>query len=560
MFDDSVERPIIATGALVQADALVFVGQNSNNLYGTTLHIVPATFYEFTINSAGATLSQTATYVGPQSGWGTLDSDGTSIYVNNGYVINPNTLAVEPNSFPVNFYSTPDIRVDVPASRVYFAGGELYVSPGASMSVQAYALPSETLIGTVGLPEFTNPPEMYRFGTGGLAMGGGGGMLFLQTSLTNPSAPAAQFFVGSLTPEDVAGGSPDQTVTITGGGFATGDTVTANGMPLAITSIASGQIVATIPASVLSVAGNVQIAVADTNNHVGYLQVVVYANTPNVGLSTNVLNFAAQNVGTSSTSQNIMVTNGGPATLVVSGITASGDFTQTNNCGTVAVAGTCQVSVTFNPTASGNRSGTLTINDNDPTKAQSVTLSGIGSDVQVGTSGGSSMSATVKTGQNASYALTVMPVAGFSGTVTFSCGNLPQYAQCSFNPPSGAVTSGGINVTVTISTSQQSAAIAEQPFPQARLAACAAMLLFLPFGILGRRRGVFCKNVTITLVVVALICLPLAGCSGGGSGGGGTSSPPPTATSTPAGTYTVAFTVTEGTFSHSFPLTLVVTN
>ncbi len=47
----------------------------------------------------------------------------------------------------------------------------------------------------------------------------------------------------------------------------------------------------------------------------------------------------------------------------VSSISISGDFTQSNNCGSsIAANGSCIVSVTFSPTATGARTGSLTIN------------------------------------------------------------------------------------------------------------------------------------------------------------------------------------------------------
>jgi NedA-like, galactose-binding domain len=56
-------------------------------------------------------------------------------------------------------------------------------------------------------------------------------------------------------------------------------------------------------------------------------------------------------------------------------VTVSGDYTQTNNCTTIAAGGSCTVNVSFRPTASGTRTGTLTITSNGAT---TVALSGTG--------------------------------------------------------------------------------------------------------------------------------------------------------------------------------------
>jgi hypothetical protein len=55
------------------------------------------------------------------------------------------------------------------------------------------------------------------------------------------------------------------------------------------------------------------------------------------------------------------------------------DFVQTNTCGTsVAGGGTCTISVTFTPAATGTRTATLKIGDGDFTGPQQVPLTGTG--------------------------------------------------------------------------------------------------------------------------------------------------------------------------------------
>src|SRR6202022_203014 len=60
-------------------------------------------------------------------------------------------------------------------------------------------------------------------------------------------------------------------------------------------------------------------------------------------------------------------------------IQVSGDFSQTNNCGTGLVAfGTCQVQLNFTPTQAGTLNGTPTITDSAPNNPQPVSLTGTG--------------------------------------------------------------------------------------------------------------------------------------------------------------------------------------
>jgi FG-GAP-like repeat/Abnormal spindle-like microcephaly-assoc'd, ASPM-SPD-2-Hydin len=83
---------------------------------------------------------------------------------------------------------------------------------------------------------------------------------------------------------------------------------------------------------------------------------------PHVSLSATSLSFSAAQIGNSSVAQSVALSNTGSGSLTITGISSSGDFAQTNNCGTsLAPAGSCQISVTFTPTATGSRSGTLTV-------------------------------------------------------------------------------------------------------------------------------------------------------------------------------------------------------
>jgi hypothetical protein len=100
---------------------------------------------------------------------------------------------------------------------------------------------------------------------------------------------------------------------------------------------------------------------------------------PVVQLSSPSLTFAAQNAHTTSPAQTVTLTVGGNAPLTISNIAASGDFAETNNCGSsVGEGASCMISVTFTPTAGGTLTGGLTISDDAPGSPQTVSLSGQG--------------------------------------------------------------------------------------------------------------------------------------------------------------------------------------
>ncbi|MEV6929903.1 choice-of-anchor D domain-containing protein [Dactylosporangium sp. NPDC051485] len=97
-------------------------------------------------------------------------------------------------------------------------------------------------------------------------------------------------------------------------------------------------------------------------------------------LSANVasLSFATQALNTTSAAQGVTFTNTGTAAASVSGVSVTGDFSQTNNCGSIAVGASCTVNVSFRPTASGTRTGTLTVTSNASNSPTTVALSGTG--------------------------------------------------------------------------------------------------------------------------------------------------------------------------------------
>jgi sugar lactone lactonase YvrE len=98
-----------------------------------------------------------------------------------------------------------------------------------------------------------------------------------------------------------------------------------------------------------------------------------------VKLSPATLSFQQAVIGSTSAVQKLTLTNNQPAALDISGITTSGDFAETDSCGTsLAAHSSCKLDVTFAPTAIGKRSGTLTVNADAPIVNQTVALQGLG--------------------------------------------------------------------------------------------------------------------------------------------------------------------------------------
>jgi hypothetical protein len=102
---------------------------------------------------------------------------------------------------------------------------------------------------------------------------------------------------------------------------------------------------------------------------------------PTISLSPTALTYGTQAVATASAPQTITVTNTGNASLTVSRVATTGDFDETDTCTTAPIAmnSTCTIQVRFLPTATGSRSGVLTVYGNVAGGQATATLSGTGS-------------------------------------------------------------------------------------------------------------------------------------------------------------------------------------
>lgn len=99
--------------------------------------------------------------------------------------------------------------------------------------------------------------------------------------------------------------------------------------------------------------------------------------SPVAQLTPTAITFATTVVGGSATVQSFAIGNTGSAPLLVSGVSSSNpDFSVVSSCGSIAAAGSCNVSVGFAPSAAGAVSGTITVSHNAIGSTSTVSVSG----------------------------------------------------------------------------------------------------------------------------------------------------------------------------------------
>ncbi|MFZ0417349.1 MAG: choice-of-anchor D domain-containing protein [Candidatus Sulfotelmatobacter sp.] len=190
-----------------------------------------------------------------------------------------------------------------------------------------------------------------------------------------------------------------------------------------------------------------------------------------VGVLPTGLTFGAQVVGTTSAPQVVTLTNNLTTTLTINSIgftgTNSGDFEQTNNCGTSVNAGaSCTINVTFDPAGSGTRTATLNVTDNAGNSPQTVSLSGTGivpvtlstASISFGTvlvdSSATAAPVTLTNNQSVSLTNISISVTGAAFSQVNTCGtSIAAGAQCTITVTFAPKTSGSQTGMVTISDS-----------------------------------------------------------------------------------------------------------
>jgi hypothetical protein len=350
------------------------------------------------------------------------------------------------------------------------------LAPGASCVLNTTFTPTSSGTRTGTITVATNDPS----GTKTVALSGTGVVPVATLSLSSSALSFGSVNVGAT--------SPAQTITLTNTGTAsltitslfafTGD-FTGSGNCYTSSPLAPGASCVLNVTFAPTSSGTRTGTITMTSNDPAGTKTVALSGTgvvpvPALALSSSALNFGNVNVGTISAPQTITFTNSGTASLSFTSLFSfTGDFTGNGTCYTsvpLVPGATCVLNVTFAPTVNGARTGTITIQTNDPSGTKTVTLTGSGmtpapaltlssSALNFGSVnlGATSQPQTITLTNSGTLALTFTSLFAFTGDFTGS-GNcyttvpLAPGASCTLSVTFAPTVSGTRTGTIAVAT------------------------------------------------------------------------------------------------------------
>jgi hypothetical protein len=173
---------------------------------------------------------------------------------------------------------------------------------------------------------------------------------------------------------------------------------------------------------------------------------------PKAALNASSLDFGSVPLGGTTGAQTVTLSNSGDDIMAISGISAGGDFAQTNTCGAaVAAGGNCSISVTFTATVMGPESGAINIADNAPGAPHQVSLTGTGAAAAMApVITGQPVSQTVGIGQTATFFVGVSGQAPLSFQWKKNGVSIPGANSAIYTTPPATINDDGATYKVGI--------------------------------------------------------------------------------------------------------------
>jgi hypothetical protein len=262
------------------------------------------------------------------------------------------------------------------------------------------------------------------------------------------STTSTRLQLASISPPIATAGGGAFTLTINGQGFTSSTAAYINGVFRTPTFVSSTQITVAMTPTDIATPGAFQVAVGNFPSgaacaaYVPTTFFVLLASGGTATVSPTSLTFSSQAAGTTSSSKPVTIKNSGSGPLSIGSISTSGDFTQTNNCGSsLASSSSCTINVSFAPTEVAAITGALTIIDSASTSPQIVKMTGTAvapltfsptsltlPSVAVGST--SSATVTVTNKQNSAITLTPTPSADYTVTGGTCTSTLAASSSC----------------------------------------------------------------------------------------------------------------------------------
>ncbi len=272
-----------------------------------------------------------------------------------------------------------------------------------------------------------------------------------------------------------------------------------------------------------------------------------------VQASASALSFGSVDVTARSAPQTFTLANNTSATVTLTGLAISGDYTEANTCGaSLAANSSCTITVVFAPTAIGVRTGAIVImTSGTATPSITVALIGNGVDFAVAvlpTAG------SVIAGLSVSTAATLTPLGGFNAPLTMSCTTAASGTGCAYANAAftlSTTTTDALTITTTskytvIGYGELLLGTGQRNLLSVLLGLCSVGALLL-----GRRRMSDTARLMTALIALGLLAGGLSGCSG--------KLPDLNSPYTAPGTYSILITATDGIITHTAAYSLTVT-
>ena len=312
-------------------------------------------------------------------------------------VVSTLALAFAPYSSGAGRQGQPTLQITAPSSGTIVNPGQtatVNITSNFPAAFQGVALLGDDPLGFVGtvsvLPgqiSVSIPTSAITCGSHILTVEGtptsGGGPIYASISI-DVERPDFAVSLSATLPGLAFESLGEQAALVLLADFSDGTTFRVSGSSYVAYSSSSNAVASVNSSGIVTAIGAGSASITATYTVSGQsLQIFIPVNVspPKLAISPASLTFASQSVGTSSPPQQLTLTNVSPDSLSLLALTASGDFSEADNCIALSPLGTnsaCTANVIFSPTAAGARTGSLSIANSANIVPISITLSGTG--------------------------------------------------------------------------------------------------------------------------------------------------------------------------------------